>query len=212
MCCSVSILASDRERARVEVEDSPRWTVLGKNTDLRGIQGHVKSGRHGLVDCPCLVEGEDLEGLESSHCFNVLGATLVSRRLKTGGWKWVLHFKVFSKSRKASSVRVWKCHLPPNGHHAALLSIWKSTQHVPAQSTKSHPVFIEIPNGCVECQGLGWWRCFVLCTSFQGGLSLRVHRPYCDQFHHRTHPGSPGSFQLAGPLQQQCSAATTRTP
>lgn len=67
-------------------------------------------------------------------------------------------------------------------------------------------------NGCVDCQGLGWWRCFVLCTSFQGGLSLHGHRPYCDQFHRRTHPGSPGSFQLVGPLQQQCSAATTRTP
>lgn len=38
----------------------------------------------------------------------------------------------------------WTCRLPPNGHRAVLLSIWNSTQHVPAQSTKSHPVFIEI--------------------------------------------------------------------
>lgn len=122
----------------------------------------------------------------------------------------MLCFKVFSQA-KESYIRTclaWKCHLPANGHRAVLLPTWKSTQHVPAQSTKSHPVFIGIM-GVVNVKGSDG-RDTSYCV--QGGLSLRGHRPYRDQFHRRTHPGSPGSFQLAGPLQQQCSAATTRTP
>lgn len=87
-------------------------------------------------------------------------------------------FKVFSQV-KESFIRTclaWKCHLPANGHRAVLLPIWKSTQHVPAQSTKSHPVFIEIM-GVVNVKGSDGGD-----TSYcvQGGLSLRGHRPYCD--------------------------------
>ena len=56
MSCSVSILASDRERARIEVDDSPRWAVLGKNTELRG-----SKGMSSLVDIDCF--GGTLEDL-----------------------------------------------------------------------------------------------------------------------------------------------------
>ena len=63
----------------------------------------------------------------------------------------ILRFRVYFQVKESFIRTVWVGVVLGNatcqhgkGHRAVLLPIWKSTQHVPAQPTRSHPVFIEI--------------------------------------------------------------------